>query len=350
MLLRNGFQCAVTPFRPCVTSVLCAPTIFCRTAFLALKEKKKGSVSEIDENSSLKRYKPTCPSLRHKVRVDRDKLGLWKGGPIEALTTRLIQKAGRNNTGRITMWHRGGGAQRKKYRYIDFRRTLEDTWGQVQRLEYDPNRSGFIALMKYDTGEVNYMLAPLHLKVGDRVISSKHESTDIRIGNCLPLKYVPIGTLVHNVELRSGQGGVFARAAGNFCQVVNKNIEGKFTLIRTPSKEERLVSHDCRATIGVVSNHEHEYEQYGKAGYWRNKGRRPVVRGCAMNPVDHPHGGRTVGGRPSVTPWGKPCKGRKTRRRHLTSDPMIIVRRPRNDRRYDDTRRPWNPRRKRTLN
>jgi large subunit ribosomal protein L2 len=259
---------------------------------------------------ALKNYKPVTPSLRQLVLVDRSEL--WKGKPVKSLTEGLSKSGGRNNHGRVTIWHRGGGHKRR-YRLIDFKRQKLGVGASVERLEYDPNRSAFIALIRYDDGEVAYILAPQRLKAGDRVIADQR--VDVKAGNAAPLKNIPIGTIVHNVELKPGRGGQLARAAGNYVQLVGR--EGNFAQIRMSSGEIRRVLADCMASIGAVSNPDHQNINYGKAGRKRWLGRRPHVRGVAMNPVDHPHGGgegRTSGGRHPVTPWGKPTKGARTRR------------------------------------
>lgn len=258
---------------------------------------------------ALKHFKPTTPSQRELVQIDRSEL--FKGKPLKALTVGLTKNGGRNNLGRITTRHRGGGHKRT-YRIIDFKRNKFEMFASVERIEYDPNRSAFIALIKYDDGEQTYILAPQRLKVGDKVISG--EKTDIKPGNAMPLKNIPIGTIVHNVELKVGKGGQIARAAGAYVQLVGK--DSGYAQIKLRSGELRLVRAECMASIGAVSNPDHQNENIGKAGRNRWKGWRPTVRGVAMNPVDHPHGGgegKTSGGRHPVTPWGKPTKGKKTR-------------------------------------
>jgi large subunit ribosomal protein L2 len=268
---------------------------------------------------ALKNYKPVTPSLRQLVLVDRS--GLWKGKPVKSLTEGLSKSGGRNNHGRVTIWHRGGGHKRR-YRLIDFKRQKLGVGATVERLEYDPNRSAFIALIRYDDDEVAYILAPQRLKAGDRVIADQR--VDVKAGNAAPLKNIPIGTIVHNVELKPGRGGQLARAAGNYVQLVGR--EGNFAQIRMSSGEIRRVLADCMASIGAVSNPDHQNINHGKAGRRRWLGRRPHVRGVAMNPVDHPHGGgegRTSGGRHPVTPWGKPTKGARTRRNKKSAN-MIV--------------------------
>lgn len=271
---------------------------------------------------ALKSYNPTTPSQRQLVRVDRS--DLYKGKPVKQLTEGLTKTGGRNNTGRITTWHRGGGHKRR-YRKIDFKRTKVDMAAVVERLEYDPNRTAFIALIKYDDGELSYILAPQRLAVGDKVESGS--KADIKPGNALPLNSIPVGTIVHNVELKSGKGGQMARAAGAYVQVVGR--DSGYAQLRLTSGEVRMVRGECMATIGAVSNAEHNNENLGKAGRRRWMGWRPHVRGVVMNPVDHPHGGgegRTSGGRHPVTPWGKPTKGKRTRSNKKT-DSLIMRRR-----------------------
>ena len=257
----------------------------------------------------LKSYKPTSPGQRGLVLVDKSEL--WKGSPEKALCFGLSKMGGRNNTGRITMRRKGGGAKRL-YRILDFKRNKMDIRGVVERIEYDPNRTAFIALIKYEDGEKSYILAPQRLKINDQVISS--DSSDIKPGNTMPFTGMPIGTIVHNVELKIGKGGQIARAAGSYAQFVGR--DGSYAQLRLSSGEMRLVRQECRATVGAVSNPDNSNQNLGKAGRNRNKGIRPSVRGVVMNPIDHPHGGgegRTSGGRHPVTPWGKPTKGAKTR-------------------------------------
>jgi large subunit ribosomal protein L2 len=271
---------------------------------------------------ALKSYKPVTPSLRELVLVDRS--DLWKGKPVKALTEGLRGKGGRNNHGRITMWQRGGG-HKQRYRTVDFKRRKFDMTGTVERLEYDPNRTAFIALIKYEDGELSYILAPQRLKAGDKVVAG--ERTDVKPGNAMPLKNVPIGTIVHNVELKPGKGGQIARAAGTYVQLVGRD-QG-YAQLRLGSGEVRIVRGECMATIGAVSNPDQQNINFGKAGRMRWLGKRPSVRGVAMNPIDHPHGGgegRTSGGRHPVTPWGKGTKGNKTRNNKKT-DGMIVRRR-----------------------
>jgi large subunit ribosomal protein L2 len=271
---------------------------------------------------ALKSFKPSTPGQRQLVLVDRSEL--HKGDPIKTLTEGLRQKGGRNNHGRITVRWRGGGHKRR-YRLVDFRRKKFDVAATVERLEYDPNRTAFIALIKYDDGELSYILAPQRLQAGDKVVSG--ERADIKPGNAMPLKNVPVGTIIHNVELKPGRGGQIARAAGSYVQLVGR--DAGLALLRMSSGEVRMVRTECMATIGAVSNPDQQNVSIGKAGRNRWKGRKPSVRGVAMNPIDHPHGGgegRTSGGRHPVTPWGKSTKGKKTRHNKKT-DGMILRRR-----------------------
>jgi len=271
---------------------------------------------------ALKSFKPTSPGVRElKQVVDKD---LAKSGPKKSLTEGKSSKAGRDNKGRIRIRFRGGGHKRK-YRLIDFKRNKTGVPGTVAQLEYDPNRSAHIALIKYVDGEYRYILAPEGLKAGDPVIASA--DADILPGNCLPLRNVPVGTMVHNVELKIGKGGQMARSAGAYAQLLAK--EGDYATLRLPSGEMRLVHLDCRATIGQVGNLNHENRKLGKAGRKRWMGFRPHNRGVTMNPVDHPMGGgegRSSGGRHPCSPWGKPTKGLRTRRKKA-SDKMIVRRR-----------------------
>src|SRR3954466_8886719 len=268
---------------------------------------------------ALKTFNPTTPSQRHLVIVDRGEL--WKGKPVKALTEGLRQKGGRNNTGRTTMRWRGGGHKRR-YRLVDFKRRKDDAPATVERLEYDPNRTAFIALITYSDGEQSYILAPQRLRAGDTVVSG--ERVDGKPGNTMPLRSMPVGTIVHNVEMKPGKGGQLARSAGTYVQLVGR--DGDWSQLRLASGEIRRVRSECMATVGSVSNPDHQNQNFGKAGRMRWKGRRPHNRGVTMNPVDHPHGGgegRTSGGRHPVTPWGQPTKGHKTRRNKKTSN-MII--------------------------
>jgi large subunit ribosomal protein L2 len=268
---------------------------------------------------ALKTYKPTAPGLRQLVIVDRSEL--YKGKPLKALTEGKPEKGGRNNAGRVTVRFRGGG-HKQAYRLVDFKRRKLDAPAKVERLEYDPNRTAFIALIKYADGEQAYILAPQRLSVGDEVISG--EQVDVKPGNAMPLANIPVGTIVHNVEMKIGKGGALARSAGTYAQIVGRD-QGYVTL-RLKSGEQRLVHGECFATVGAVSNPDHMNISIGKAGRSRWLGQRPHNRGVTMNPVDHPHGGgegKTSGGRHPVTPWGKPTKGKKTRSNKLT-DKFIV--------------------------
>ena len=271
---------------------------------------------------ALKKYNPTTPSQRGLIRIDRS--DLWKGGPHKPLTKGLTKTGGRNNLGRMTARHRGGGHKRL-YRMIDFKRSKLDCVATIERIEYDPNRSAHIALIKYDDGVFSYILAPAKLKAGDKIISSA--DADIKIGNCLPLKNIPVGTIIHNIEMKPGKGGQIARSAGTSVSLVGK--DSGYAQVKLASGEVRLIPLECLATIGTLSNADKKNTIIGKAGRSRWLGKRPHVRGVAMNPVDHPHGGgegKTSGGRHPVTPWGKPTKGKKTRKNKLTSK-FILKRR-----------------------
>ena len=279
---------------------------------------------------ALKSFKPTTPGQRQLVIVDRS--GLWKGKPVKKLTDGLTKSGGRNNHGRVTARHRGGGHKRA-YRQVDFRRTKFDVSATVERIEYDPNRTAFIALVKYDDAEQAYILAPQRLKVGDKVISSGNQ-VDVKPGNAMPLASIPVGTIVHNVEMKPGKGGQIARSAGTYVQLVGRD-QGQ-ALLRLKSGETRMVRSDCMATIGAVSNPDHMNTTIGKAGRSRWLGRKPTVRGVVMNPIDHPHGGgegRTSGGRHPVTPWGKPTKGKRTRSNKSTDKYIVRSRHQRKKKR-----------------
>jgi large subunit ribosomal protein L2 len=268
---------------------------------------------------ALKQYNPTSAGQRGLVLVDRSEL--HKGRPEKSLIEGLTSKGGRNNLGRVTVRFRGGGAKRL-YRVVDFKRRKWDTPGTIERLEYDPNRSAFIALVKYADGELAYILAPQRVKAGDQVIAG--DKVDVKPGNAMPLRSMPVGTIIHNVEMKPMKGGQIARSAGTYAQLVGR--DGGYAQIRLNSGELRMVPDGCMASVGAVSNPDHMNETLGKAGRVRHMGRRPHVRGVAMNPVDHPHGGgegKTSGGRHPVTPWGKPTKGRKTRTNKAT-DKFII--------------------------
>ena len=265
---------------------------------------------------ALKTFNPVTPSLRQLVIVDRS--GLHKGKPVKTLTVGLSSKGGRNNLGRVTARFQGGGHKRS-YRLVDFKRRKFDVEATVERLEYDPNRTAFIALIKYDDGELSYILAPQRLAAGDKVISSE-KAVDVKPGNTMPLAAIPVGSIVHNVEMKPGKGGQMARSAGTYVQLVGRD-QG-MAILRLNSGEQRLVHGSCLATIGAVSNSDHINTNDGKAGRSIWRGKRPHVRGVAMNPVDHPHGGgegRTSGGRHPVTPWGKPTKGKRTRTNKQTN-------------------------------
>ncbi|HBN85416.1 MAG TPA: 50S ribosomal protein L2 [Clostridiales bacterium] len=270
---------------------------------------------------AIKNYKPTTPARRGMMVNSFEEI--TKKAPEKALLAPLKKSGGRNVNGRITVRHQGGGAKRK-YRIIDFKRNKDNVPATVKAIEYDPNRSAFIALLYYVDGEKSYIIAPDGLKVGDTVLSGR--DIDIRPGNCLPLSSMPVGSLIHNVEMKPGKGGQIVRSAGNSAQLMAK--EGKFAQIRLPSGEVRKVPIECRATIGSVGNNEHENISIGKAGRKRWMGVRPTVRGVVMNPVDHPHGGgegKSPIGKPGpVTPWGKPTLGYKTRKKKKSSSNYIV--------------------------
>jgi len=272
---------------------------------------------------ALRKYKPTTPSQRNLVLIDRS--DLYKGKPEKKLTVGISKTGGRDNQGHITARNKGGGHKRS-YRLIDFKRNKFDVAATVERIEWDPNRTAHIALIKYDDGELSYIVAPQRLNVGDKIISS--ETADIKVGNTLPLKNIPVGTIIHNIEMKPGKGGQIARSAGSYVQLTGKDIG--YALLRLKSGEVRKVPATCLATIGAVSNQDHQNQKFGKAGRSRWQGKRPHVRGVAMNPVDHPHGGgegRTSGGRHPVTPWGKPTKGKRTRSKKKASNNLIVTRR-----------------------
>ena len=268
---------------------------------------------------ALKTFKPVTPSLRQLVIVDRS--DLYKGKPVKTLTEGKSSKGGRNNMGRITVRFRGGG-HKQAYRLVDFKRRKLDVVGKVERLEYDPNRTAFIALIRYADDTLAYILAPQRLSVGDEVVAG--QQVDVKPGNAMPIANIPVGTIVHNVEMKIGKGGAIARSAGTYAQIVGRD-QG-YVILRLNSGEQRLVHGQCFATIGAVSNPDHMNTSIGKAGRSRWLGRRPHNRGVTMNPIDHPHGGgegRTSGGRHPVTPWGKPTKGKKTRSNKST-DRFIV--------------------------
>ena len=272
---------------------------------------------------ALKSFNPITPSLRGTILIDRSEL--WKGKPVKGLTEGKSHSGGRNNHGRITSRFRGGG-HKQSYRIVDFKR--RDKFGvaaTVERLEYDPNRTAFIALLKYEDGELSYIIAPQRLKVGDTVVAA--ERADIKPGNAMPMAAIPVGTIIHNIEMKPGAGAKIARSAGTFAQLVGK--DGGYAQVKLMSGELRLIRAECMASIGAVSNPDNSNQQMGKAGRSRWLGRKPHNRGVTMNPIDHPHGGgegRTSGGRHPVTPWGKPTKGAKTRN-NKRSDGFIVRRR-----------------------
>ncbi len=269
---------------------------------------------------ALKTFNPVTPSLRQLVIVDRS--GLYKGKPVKHLTEGQHSAGGRNNTGRVTVRFRGGG-HKQAYRIIDFKRRKLDVPAKVQRIEYDPNRSSFIALIEYTDGEQSYIIAPQRLQVGDDVVSGTQ--VDVKPGNAMALANMPVGTIVHNVEMKIGKGAAMVRSAGTYAQVVGRD-QG-YVIVRLNSGEQRLIHGQCFGTVGAVSNPDHMNASIGKAGRSRWLGRRPHNRGVTMNPVDHPHGGgegRTSGGRHPVTPWGKPTKGKKTRANKAT-DKFIVT-------------------------
>ena len=272
----------------------------------------------------MKHFRPITPSLRNMTVSTFDEI--TKKTPEKSLLTVKKEKAGRNSYGRITVRHQGGG-NRQKYRIIDFKRNKDDMVATVVGIEYDPNRSANIALIEYEDGTKSYILAPVGLTDGDKVVSG--QKVDIKPGNCMPIESIPVGTLIHNIELNPGQGGKMVRAAGQEAQLMAK--EGKYAHVRLPSGEMRLVLARCRATIGTVGNTDHENVKLGKAGRTRHMGIRPTVRGSVMNPVDHPHGGgegrAPVGHAGPMTPWGKPALGYKTRKKNKQSNKMIVKRR-----------------------
>src|SRR6476646_2206644 len=271
---------------------------------------------------ALKTYNPTTPGQRQLVMVDRS--ALYKGKPVKALTEGKQSTGGRNNHGRITVRFRGGG-HKQAYRRIDFKRARRNEPATVERIEYDPNRTGFIALVKYKDGELSYILAPQRLAAGDVIVAG--EQADIKPGNAMPVGNMPVGTIVHNVELKIGKGGQIARSAGTYAQIVGR--DGEYVILRLNSSEQRLVHGRCMATIGAVSNPDNMNISIGKAGRQRWLGRMPHNRGVTMNPIDHPHGGgegRTSGGRHPVTPWGFPTKGKKTRKNKSTTKFIISSR------------------------
>jgi large subunit ribosomal protein L2 len=268
---------------------------------------------------ALKTYNPVTAGQRQLVLVDRS--SLYAGKPVKALSEGKNSTGGRNNSGSITSRYRGGG-HKKAYRRIDFKRRKFDAPAKVERLEYDPNRTGFIALIKYEDGELNYILAPQRLSVGDTVVAGEY--VDVKPGNAMPIANIPVGTIVHNIELKIGKGGQIARSAGTYAQIVGR--DGEYVILRLNSGEQRLVHGRCIATVGAVSNPDNMNVSIGKAGRTRWMGWRGHVRGETMNPVDHPLGGRTRGGRHPVTPWGKPTKGMKTRKNKSTNKFIMLSR------------------------
>lgn len=270
---------------------------------------------------ALKNYKAVTPTLRKLITIDRSEL--WNGSPFKSLTTKVKVHGGRNNMGHITVRHQSGG-HKKSYRIIDFKRNKYDLEAVVERIEYDPNRTAFIALLKYSDGIFSYIIAPHKLAVGDRVLSSRN-LVDVKIGNAMPLSVIPIGTIIHNVELKPGCGAAISRSAGTYSQLVGK--DGGYALVKMQSGEIRMFLLECMAVIGSVSNIDNKNISIGKAGRSRWLGIRPTVRGVAMNPVDHPHGGgegKTSGGRHPVSPTGKSAKGKKTRSRKKPSNRFIV--------------------------
>ena len=268
---------------------------------------------------ALKKFNPTTPGQRQLVMVDRS--ALYKGKPVKALTEGKLGTGGRNNNGRITVRFRGGG-HKKAYRMVDFKRNKVDVPATVERLEYDPNRTGFIALIKYDDGEQGYILAPQRLSVGDTVVAGEY--VDVKPGNAMPAANIPVGTIVHNIEIKIGKGGQIARSAGTYVQIVGRDQD--YVILRLSTTEQRIVHGRCMATVGAVSNPDNMNTTIGKAGRQRWKGRMPHNRGITMNPVDHPHGGRTKGGKHWVTPWGFPTKGKKTRKNKRTERFIVASR------------------------
>ena len=271
---------------------------------------------------ALKTYKPVTPSQRQLVIVDRS--GLYRGAPVKTLIEGQHSTGGRNNHGRITSRFRGGG-HKQAYRKVDFKRTRREDPAIVERIEYDPNRTAFIALVKYPNGELSYILAPQRLSAGDTIVAG--EQVDIKPGNAMPVGNMPVGTIVHNVEIKIGKGGQIARSAGTYAQIVGRDQD--YVILRLNSGEQRLVHGRCMATIGAVSNPDEMNTSIGKAGRKRWLGIRPHNRGVTMNPIDHPHGGgegRTSGGRHPVTPWGFPTKGKKTRKNKVTGKFIIASR------------------------
>src|SRR6202012_1910478 len=271
---------------------------------------------------ALKTFNPVTPGQRQLVLIDRSTL--HTGAPVKALTEGKNSSGGRNNSGRITSRYRGGG-HKQAYRKVDFKRSKVDVSAKVERIEYDPNRTAFIALVKYEDGELAYILAPQRLSAGDTIVAGEH--VDVKPGNAMPVANIPVGTIVHNIDIQIGKGGQIARSAGTYTQIVGR--DGEYVILRLNSGEQRLVHGRCMATVGAVSNPDNMNVSIGKAGRTRWMGRRPHNRGVAMNPVDHPHGGgegRTSGGRHPVTPWGFPTKGKKTRKNKSTTKFILASR------------------------
>jgi large subunit ribosomal protein L2 len=265
---------------------------------------------------SLKSYKPTTSTRRHTIKINYVKDNIWRGSSLKSLTYGIKNNGGRNNNGLISSFHRGGG-HKKAFRKIDFLRQILDVPGIIYRIEYDPNRSSYIALIIYQNGYIRYILATDGIKEGDTLIFTRTKNIDIKLGNAMPLNQIPVGTKIHNIESHPYDGGSIVRSAGTFCKLIKR--DDKEATIRLKSKKEIIISSNCLASIGIVSKPDHKNLQGGKAGYSRYLGIRPTVRGVAMNPVDHPHGGgegKTSGGRSSVTPWSRPTKGYKTKRKY----------------------------------
>ena len=311
------------PLKAAAASASAAPArSFHRVSFLMAKTQL-----EIDSEAAglIRRFMPTTPGQRHRVAVVHPHL--WKGRPVRALTVGLTKSGGRDNTGRMRVESRGGGNKRL-YRFIDFKRSaVLDQQAVVQRIEYDPNRCAHIALVQYNNGTLSYIIAPQHLKQGDSVMSSRTQELDLKPGNAMPLHLVPIGTIVHNLELKPGYGGQLARSAGTSCTLLDKNGRPGFGLVELSSKEQRYISLHCMASIGTVSNPLHKLVKLGKAGRARWAGRRPHVRGCAMNPVDHPMGGgHSAKGRQPCSQSGVLSKGYKTRRKSKVNKHIVVPR------------------------
>jgi large subunit ribosomal protein L2 len=266
---------------------------------------------------SLKYYKPTTSTRRHTIKINYTKDNIWRGSPFKTLSVGLNKNGGRNNSGSISTFHRGGG-HKKSYRKIDFSREILDIPGIIYRIEYDPNRSSYIALIVFRNGQIKYILSIDGIKIGDILTFTRESNIDIKIGNAMPLNKIPLGSKIHNIESSPFAGGSLVRAAGTSCKLIK--IENKEAIIRLKSKKEIKIPYNCLASLGIVSNPDRKNTKIGKAGYTRHLGIRPTVRGVAMNPIDHPHGGgegKTSGGRASVTPWGHPTKGHKTKKKQI---------------------------------